>query len=99
MRTDNVSASVPTTIWWDEEVVTPLPRTVAEWRSIVMNAYVTLPTLSLTVPQAQRLWAMDPRTCLYVLDSLVLGGLLTRTSGDQYCRADYVGPLDASFAM
>jgi len=29
----------------------------------------------------------------------VVGGLLTRTVGDQYCRADYVGPLDASFAM
>ena len=40
MRTENVSAAAPTTIWWDEEVVTPLPRTVAEWRSIVMDAYV-----------------------------------------------------------
>jgi hypothetical protein len=99
MRTENVSAIVPTTIWWDEEVVTPLPRTVAEWRSIVMDAYVTMPTLSLTAPQAQRLWAMDARTAVYVLDSLVTGGLLTRANGDQYRRVDYAGPLDTSFGV
>ena len=54
-----------------------------------MDAYVTLPTLSLTAAQGQRLWGMDAPTCVYVLDSLVVDGLLTRTVDGQYCRADY----------
>jgi hypothetical protein len=77
----------------------PLRRSVPEWRSLVMNAYATQPTLSVTGPQGQRLWGMDASTCGYVLDSLVDAGLLTRTTGGQYCRIDYIRPVDTVFAM
>jgi hypothetical protein len=72
---------------------------VPEWRSVVMGAYATQPTLSVTCPQGQRLWGMDASTCGYVLDSLVDAGLLTRTTAGQYCRADYIRPVDPVFAM
>ena len=79
--------------------MTPLRRSVPEWRTVVMDAYTTQPALSLTRPQGQRLRGMDAPTCGYVLDSLVDAGLLTRTSTGQYCRADTLRPLDAAFAM
>ncbi len=66
---------------------------------MVMAAYATQPTLSVTARQGQRLWSMDSPTCGYVLDSLVGAGLLTRTSAGQYCRADYVSPLDPACPM
>lgn len=77
----------------------PLRRSVPEWRSVVMGAYALQPTLIVTCPQGQRLWGMDASTCGYVLDSLVDAGLLTRTTGGQYCRADYIRPVDTVFAM
>ncbi|WP_239489697.1 hypothetical protein [Luteitalea sp. TBR-22] len=85
--------------WWQDEPVTPLRRSVPEWRSIVMDAYATLPSLSLTRPQGQRLWGMDAPTCGYVLDSLVDAGMLICTSTGQYCRADALRPIDPVFTM
>lgn len=89
---DVPAAALPSTVWCHDEPVVPLHRSVAEWRSIVMDAYATLPTLNLTRPQAERLWGMAPSTCGYVLDSLVQAGLLVRTAAGQYCRTDNVQP-------
>lgn len=74
-------------------------RSVPEWRELVLEAYATQPTLSLTTAQGQRLWGMDPCTCGYVLDGLVESGTLLRTSNGQYCRVDYIRPIDPVFAM
>lgn len=99
MRTDEVPvASSSSTAWWREKPMAPLRRSVAEWRSIVIDAYATLPTLSVTRPQGQRLWGMDCATCGHVLDGLVDAGLLVRTTGGQYCRADYI-PSDDTIAV
>lgn len=86
--------------WWREEEVvgTAMHRSVPEWRDIVVRAYAQQPSLSLTRPQGQRLWGMDPTTCGHVLDALVDSGVLCRTSNGQYCRADYVRPGDLAFA-
>ncbi|WP_396625910.1 hypothetical protein [Luteitalea sp.] len=85
--------------WWQEEPMIQLRRSVPEWRTVVMDAYAMQPSLSLTRPQGQRLWGMDAPTCGYVLDSLVDAGVLTRTSGGHYCRADVLRTLDPVFAM
>ena len=69
-------------------------RNLRDWRSLVRDAYASQPTLSLTVPQAQRLWGMDAPTCRHVLDCLVDTGVLTRTVDERYCRLDYVGAVD-----
>ena len=98
MRADDVSAASPSPVWWREEPMTPLRRSVPEWRSIVMDAYATQPTLSVTRPQGQRLWGMDASTCGYVLDSLVDAGMLARTPSGQYCRVDYMQSIDTAFA-
>ena len=64
MSTPDVAPGSPTTIeWWRDEPVTPLDRSVAEWRSVVMDAYAMLPTLCITRAQGQRLWGMSPTTC------------------------------------
>ena len=100
MRGDDVSAVVsPSIVWWEDEPMTPLRRSVPEWRSLVMDAYAVQPALSLTDSQAQRLWGMDPPTCGYVLDSLVQAGMLARTSAGQYCRLDQMRPIDPVFTV
>ena len=99
MRADGMPATSMSAAWWQDEPVTALRRSVPEWRSIVMDAYATQPSLSLTRPQGQRLWGMDAPTCGYVLDSLVDAGVLTRTSAGQYCRADALRPLDPVLTM
>jgi hypothetical protein len=95
-----VEPTVPPEGWREEaRMGTPLRHSVPEWREIVIRAYAAQPTLSLTWAQGQRLWAMDPSTCGYVLDSLVESGVLTRTPAGQYCRADVMQPLDSAAAM
>ncbi len=66
---------------------------------MVTAAYAQQPTLRVTTQQAQRLWSLDRPTCGYLLDSLVSAGLLSRTSAGQYCRADYVNPIDPAASM
>lgn len=84
---------------WKEEPVALAYKSVPEWRDVVLEAYAMQPTLSLTAPQGQRLWGMDASTCGYVLDGLVESGMLARTSSGQYCRVDYIRPIDPVFAM
>lgn len=99
MNAPDSAVAVPASIAWCHDApAAPLTRSVAEWRSIVLDAYATLPTLNITRPQGERLWGMDPSTCGYVLDSLVEAGMLVRTANGQYCRIDHVRP-DASLVV
>ena len=59
------------------------------WRDVVGAEYDTLPRLSLTVAQAQRLWSMDEAIARRVLDSYVASGYLTLTPDGVYRRSDY----------
>jgi hypothetical protein len=58
------------------------------WRDVVGAEYDSLPELSLTLLQAQRLWTLDADTCRWVLESFVESGYLTVTSDGRYRRAD-----------
>ena len=87
--------------WWREGEVmqTVIMRSEPEWRDVVVRAYAMQPTLSVTGAQGQRLWGMDARTCGHVLDGLVESGVLARTSGGQYCRADVLQPMLVDFCL
>jgi hypothetical protein len=64
------------------------PRDVGYWRDVVAAAYEDLPALSVTFPQALRLWGLDEATCRCVLDSFVESGYLMCTHTGQYRRTD-----------
>lgn len=59
--------------------------------------YLEMPGLSLTLEQAQRLWALDRRTCSAVLSDLVLAGFLRQRRDGSYIRRG-VG-RDATFTV
>jgi hypothetical protein len=48
--------------------------------------YLELPTLSLTLPQARRLWAIEPTRCRAALGVLVNTGFLDMTREGPLCR-------------
>lgn len=48
--------------------------------------YLEMPGLSLTIEQAQRLWALDHRTCSHVLSHLARAGFLRRRPDGSYIR-------------
>lgn len=52
----------------------------------VRGEYVEMPCLSLTVPQARRLFGIDDDACRVVLDALVATRFLSRTQEDRYVR-------------
>ena len=49
--------------------------------------YAEMPGLSLTLPQAQRLWAADRHTCQTVFDRLIARGVLRMTTRGRFVRA------------
>ena len=53
----------------------------------IQGEYVEMPGLILTEAQAQRLWALDDRTCRIVLAALVERSFLRRTSAGAYVKA------------
>ena len=53
----------------------------------VVGEFLEMPGLSLTIPQACRLWSIDRPQCIRVLDMLLASGFLRR-SGDRYVRAE-----------
>jgi hypothetical protein len=59
-----------------------------DWLRVVRAEYLEFPGMSLTEPQAQRLWNLDRDTCQCVLDVLVRQKFLRRTGDAQYVRAD-----------
>jgi hypothetical protein len=48
----------------------------------VRAEFTEMPGLTLTVPQAQRLWGLDRSTCEWVIDRLTESGFLVRIRGD-----------------
>jgi hypothetical protein len=52
------------------------------WR--IRGEYREMPGLKLTVPQAARLWHLDPPSIERLLNVLVADGLLRRTAGGAY---------------
>jgi hypothetical protein len=52
----------------------------------VVGEYLEMPGLSLTVPQARRLWGLDSRTCEGLLEELVGQHFLRRTPRGLYVR-------------
>jgi hypothetical protein len=53
----------------------------------IVGEYLEMPGLNVTIPQACRLWDIDPPRCVHVLGTLLASGFL-RKSGDVYVRAD-----------
>jgi hypothetical protein len=49
--------------------------------------YVEMPGLSVTLPQAQRLWTADGQACRAVFDQLVACGVLRMTMKGRFIRA------------
>ena len=52
----------------------------------VEGEYREMPGLSLSAPQAERLWGLDASTCASVLTVLVERRVLTRTTSGAYLR-------------
>lgn len=67
------------------------PATGRDLLSRARGEYLEMPGLSLTVEQAQRLWALDRGTCSGVLSNLVRAGFLRRRRDGSYIRQG-VGP-------
>lgn len=53
----------------------------------VRAEYAEMPGLSLTLPQAQRLWTADPATCAEVFARLTMSGVLRKTLRGRFVRA------------
>jgi hypothetical protein len=54
--------------------------------------YLEMPGLSLTVPQAQRLWGLDRTTCEAALDVLVDARFLRRRCNGMFVRFELNSP-------
>jgi hypothetical protein len=55
----------------------------------IQGEYREMPGLSLTAPQAQRLWGLDSTTCGFVLTTLVGRKVLKRTAIGKYVRGPF----------
>jgi len=53
----------------------------------IQAEYAVMPGLSVTLPQAERLWAVDQATCEEVFSRLISRGVLKRTSKGRFVRA------------
>ena len=65
------------------------PSATGELHDLLRRAegeYREMPGLSLTVPQAARLWGLDSRTCATLLTTLADRQVLTRTTTGTYLR-------------
>ena len=65
------------------------PQTTAALHELLQRIereYREMPGLSVTAPQAQRLWGVDSMTCGYVLMTLIQRGVLRRTANGTFVR-------------
>lgn len=65
------------------------PRTTAGLHELLRRIeaeYLEMPGLSVTAPQAERLWGLDSTTCSFVLMTLQERGVLRRTPRGTYIR-------------
>jgi hypothetical protein len=54
----------------------------------VQAEYAEMPGLSVTLPQAERLWAVDRATCEEAMSRLVAEGVLKRTRQGRFIRVE-----------
>ena len=54
----------------------------------VRNEFIEMPGLQLTLPQAARLWGLDPEASRRVIDTLVEGSFLRWTPRGTVMRGD-----------
>jgi Fic family protein len=59
------------------------------WRDVMGAEFESLPRLSLSLAQAQRLWGITEAMARRVLESYVATGYLTQTPDGHYQRTDY----------
>lgn len=52
----------------------------------IESEYREMPGMCVTVPQAQRLWGLDSKTCSFVLMTLVERRILRRTARGTYVK-------------
>jgi hypothetical protein len=62
-------------------------RIVAHVSDLMRAEYLEMPCLSLTLPQAMRLWSVDRRLCELGLAALVHEGFLERSEDGMYRRS------------
>jgi len=62
------------------------PDTLAALIRRVRAEFIEMPGMQLTLPQAARLWGLDPTTCDHILGVLAGSGFLTKRDG-RYARA------------
>jgi hypothetical protein len=66
----------------------PVPRSpVSTLMSQVQAEYDEMPGLSVTLPQAQRLWAVDRPTCEEAFRHLIASGVLRKTTRGRFVRS------------
>jgi hypothetical protein len=63
------------------------PEVLRELTRRIQAEYAEMPGLSVTLAQAQRLWAIDRHTCETAFMSLTARGLLRVTTKGRYVRA------------
>lgn len=66
---------------------TLLHADIENWLHMARAEFDEMPGLVLTVPQAARLWSLDPTTCIDVLGRLRELGYLTTTRNGAFRRA------------
>lgn len=59
---------------------------VAQIIQRIQGEFREMPGLTLTLPQARRLWGLDETRCIAVFNALVDAKFLTRTSSGAYRR-------------
>ena len=67
--------------------VRPLAEPVRRLTQQVLADYQEMPGLSVTLPQAQRLWAADQDACEQVFGWLISRGVLRATASGRFVRA------------
>ncbi len=72
--------------------MTPDQGSMARWCQVIGSEYGEMPGLSLTKPQMQRLWGLEPDVCDLLVDALVAARVLRRTADDTYVSVAHMAP-------
>jgi hypothetical protein len=67
--------------------VSPRAAAIRTLMEQVQAEYAEMPGLSVTLPQARRLWALDQATCEEVFSRLIAEGVLRMTAKGGFVRA------------
>ena len=76
----------------------PVQRATVRFDELIVRVrgeYREMPGLSLTIPQAQRLWGLEDATCRTLLERLVASRFLRRTRTGRFVRSDPSSPVTA----